>query len=240
MTNGNNGRVYNNNITSADPLLTQDASQPLSGSVAAPGEYSTHHIDEYLSGLRAAINSIEPQEVARVVDLLIKAGENHRLIFICGNGGSASTASHMACDLGKGSRVSGHPILRTIALNDALPQLTAWANDTSYDNCFAGQLEGLGQAGDLLIVISGSGNSPNVLNAVEAAKRLGITTVGFIGFQGGKLKAMVDHSIVIPASNIEQVEDAHLALNHTIAVTLRTTLRERDAIQPPALVQAVN
>lgn len=188
-----------------------------------------HHIDEYLDGLRTAINSIKSEELAQVVDLLISAGERGSLIFICGNGGSASTASHMACDLGKGSRVPGFPILRTIALNDALPQLTAWANDTSYDNCFAGQLEGLGKRGDLLIVISGSGNSPNILNAVETARTLGITTIGFAGFQGGKLKSMVDHCIVIPASNIEQVEDAHLALNHSVAVTLRATLRERAA-----------
>jgi D-sedoheptulose 7-phosphate isomerase len=188
------------------------------------------HINTYLGGLTEALGSISPAEVAQVVDLLLEAGERGSMIFVCGNGGSASTASHMACDLAKGARVAGFPPFRAIALTDSLPQLTAWANDTSYDNCFAGQLEGLGRPGDLLIAISGSGNSPNVLNAVEVARNLGMNTVGFAGFNGGKLKDLVDYALVIPASNIEQVEDVHLVLEHTICITLRYTLQERTTL----------
>ncbi len=185
------------------------------------GGPSTQHIQSYLAELQGVIEGISPAEIAQVVELISEAGRRGQLIFICGNGGSASTASHMACDLAKGARVPGSPSLRAIALTDSLPQLTAWANDTSYENCFGGQLEGLGGAGDLLIAISGSGNSPNVLRAVEVARDLGMTTIGLAGFKGGKLKGLVDYCLVVPAPSIEQVEDVHLILEHTICTTIR-------------------
>jgi D-sedoheptulose 7-phosphate isomerase len=188
---------------------------------------SGRHINNYLNGLKEALESVSQAQVSKVVNLLLETAANGKLIFICGNGGSASTASHMACDLSKGARVSGFPSFRAIALTDSLPQLTAWANDTSYDNCFAGQLEGLGRPGDLLIAISGSGNSPNVLRAVEMARSLDMLTLGLAGFNGGKLKSLVDDCLVIPASSIEQAEDVHLILEHIICTTLRELLKER-------------
>jgi D-sedoheptulose 7-phosphate isomerase len=188
---------------------------------------SRHHISTYLSGLQAALTGVSATEISKIIEVILEAGNLGKMIFICGNGGSASTASHMACDLAKGARIDGFPPFRAIALTDSMSQLTAWANDTNYENCFAGQLEGLARPGDLLIAISGSGNSPNVLKAVEAAKKLEMTTIGFVGFKGGKLKPMVDHSVVVMAANIEQVEDVHMILEHTICTTMRGILQER-------------
>jgi D-sedoheptulose 7-phosphate isomerase len=197
------------------------------------------YVHNYLYELQNVLDQIPSGQVAQLVELIIEAGARGQMIFICGNGGSASTASHMACDLGKGARMPGFPSFRAIALTDSLPQLTAWANDTSYDNCFAGQLEGLGRPGDLLIAISGSGNSPNVLKAVEVAKELGMITLGLAGFKGGKLGQMVDHALVVPAPTIEQVEDAHLILEHTICTTIRRLLAERlEALEPEEVSQA--
>jgi D-sedoheptulose 7-phosphate isomerase len=189
------------------------------------------YISTYFTGLREAINSISMSEVSMVVEIILEAGKRGNRIFICGNGGSAATASHMACDLAKGCRVEGFQPFKAFALTDSMAQLTAWANDTSYENCFAGQLEGLGQPGDLLIAISGSGNSANVLKAVETARKLGMTSIGLAGFQGGKLKGLVDYSMVIPASNIEQVEDVHMILEHTIATTLRQMMMSEKGFQ---------
>jgi D-sedoheptulose 7-phosphate isomerase len=186
---------------------------------------NSQYISQYYSQLETSLKSISPAALGEVVSILKDAAANHKTIYICGNGGSAETASHMACDLAKGTRIAGFPYIRAFALTDSMAQLSAWANDTSYDNCFSGQLEGLGQAGDILIAISGSGNSANVLKAVETAEELGMTSIGFIGFQGGKLKHLVDYPIVIPAENIELVEDVHMSLVHSIATALRSSIR---------------
>jgi D-sedoheptulose 7-phosphate isomerase len=186
---------------------------------------NSQYISQYYSELKTSLDSISPVTLGEIVAVLKRAAAHHKMIYICGNGGSAATASHMACDLAKGTRIAGFPYFRAIALTDSMAQLSAWANDTSYENCFSGQLEGLGQPGDILIAISGSGNSANVLSAVATAEQLGMTTIGFVGFQGGKLKPMVDYSIVVPANNIEQVEDAHMTLVHSIATALRSSIR---------------
>lgn len=186
---------------------------------------NSQYISQYYRQLETSLNSISPVALGEVVSILKDAAAKHKTIYICGNGGSAETASHMACDLAKGTRIPGFPYIRAFALTDSMAQLSAWANDTSYDNCFSGQLEGLGQPGDILIAISGSGNSANVLRAVETAEELGMTSIGFIGFQGGKLKHLVDYPIVIPAENIELVEDVHMSLVHSIATALRSSIR---------------
>lgn len=190
-------------------------------------EVSHEHINDYLAGVQTALATVSPAQVAAIVEVLLDAAQTGKMIFICGNGGSASTASHMACDLGKGCRMPGFPSFKAIALTDSMSQVTAWANDTSYENCFSGQLEGLASPGDVLVSISGSGNSPNVLKAVEVAKTLGMTTIGWSGFKGGKLAGMVDYGIVTPASNIETVEDLHMILEHTVSTTLRRTIQAR-------------
>lgn len=186
---------------------------------------NSQYITDYYSELKTSLDSISSTELGEIVSVLKQAAATHKMIYICGNGGSASTASHMACDLAKGTRIQGFPFFRVICLNDSMSQLTAWSNDTNYDNSFSGQLEGLGRPGDILITISGSGNSPNVLSAAQTAAQLGMTNVGFIGFQGGKLKNVVDYSIVIPARTIEQVEDVHMTLVHSIATALRLSIR---------------
>ena len=186
---------------------------------------NSQFIRQYYAELKDSLDSISPVALGEIVTVLKRAAAQHKMIYICGNGGSASTASHMACDLSKGIRYPGFPYFRAIALTDSMSQLSAWANDTTYANCFSGQLEGLGRPGDVLIAISGSGNSENVLNAAITAEKLGMTTIGFIGFGGGKLKNLVDYHIVIPAQNIEQVEDVHMSLVHSIATTLGKSIR---------------
>ncbi|MBN9391145.1 MAG: SIS domain-containing protein [Chloroflexi bacterium] len=186
---------------------------------------NSEFIGDYYSKLKTAMDSISSTELGEIVSVLKHAAANHKMIFICGNGGSAATASHMACDLAKGTRIPNFPYFRVICLNDSMAQLSAWSNDTNYDNSFSGQLEGLGQPGDILITISGSGNSPNVLSAARTATVLGMTNIGFVGFQGGKLKNLVDYSIIIPANAIEQVEDVHMSLVHSIATALRQSIR---------------
>jgi len=156
-----------------------------------------------------------------VVELIETARARGKRIFTFGNGGSAATASHFASDLCKGAISPGKPRIRAFALTDNLPLLSAWANDSAYENIFAEQLDNFVEAGDIAIGISGSGNSPNVLNGVKIAKAKGATTIGLIGFDGGKLKNLVDMAIVVPNHNMEQVEDVHLLLEHIITTCLR-------------------
>jgi Phosphoheptose isomerase len=159
--------------------------------------------------------------IAQVVELLERARIKGRRVYVSGNGGSASTASHFASDLAKGAICEGKPRIKAFALTGNIPLLSAWANDTAYENIFAEQLENFIEAGDIAIGISGSGNSQNVLNGVEVAKAKGATTIGFIGFDGGKLEDLVDLAIIVPSYNMEQVEDIHLLLEHVITTCLR-------------------
>jgi len=180
----------------------------------------TEIINEYLSGISAAQQRLPIEKVVQVVALLGKVQLKGGRVFIFGNGGSAATASHFAADLAKGAITRGKPRIKAIALTDNIALLSAWANDTTYDNIFAEQLENLIEHGDVAIGISGSGNSTNVLNAVKMARAKGATTVGFTGFDGGMLKDMVDVAIIVPSHNMEQVEDIHLLLGHIITTCL--------------------
>ena len=126
-----------------------------------------------------------------------------------------------------------HPRFRVVALTDNLALMTAWSNDVAYDEVFAAQLENLAHPDDVLIAISGSGNSPNVLRAVEIARGLGMITVGLSGFSGGKLRDLVDLPIVVPSDSMQQIEDVHLALCHLMSVVLREELQQRE----PSLAQ---
>ncbi len=183
-------------------------------------------IDHYLSAVKRAIDNVPREAIQRVVDALLESRRADKQIFVLGNGGSASTASHFACDLGKGTIMPNAKRFRVISLTDQIPLMTAWANDSSYDRIFVEQLRNLLQEGDLVIGISGSGNSPNVLNALEYAGERGARTVGLTGFDGGKLKPLVDECIVVEADNIEVVEDVHLALNHSICMAIRAETAE--------------
>jgi D-sedoheptulose 7-phosphate isomerase len=156
-----------------------------------------------------------------VLDILERARAEGRHIFVFGNGGSATTASHFAADLSKNTRRAHLPHFRVTCLNDNMAMFSAYANDEGYDSVFAEPLKTLARAGDVAIAISASGNSPNVLRAVETANALGLRTIGFAGFEGGKLAQLAQHCIVIPSASYEQIEDVHLMLCHALVATLK-------------------
>ncbi len=179
-------------------------------------------IDGYLNHLNEVIIALPRQPLVEILKLVRQAWLEKHNIFIFGNGGSAATASHMVCDLIKNTRQPDRPRLKVIGLADNMPTFSAYANDEGYDQVFAEPLESLGEAGDLAIAISGSGNSPNVLRAVQTARRKGITTIGLTGFAGGKLKDLVDVCLIAPSNSIEHVEDLHMVIDHLLTNALRT------------------
>ncbi len=189
----------------------------------------------YLDELKTLLDKLPLAQVERAAEVLFRAYETDRTLFVFGNGGSAALASHMASDLGKATHVPGPASLqgvkrlKVLALTDNVPLLTAWANDSSYENAFAGQMENFIQAGDVALAISGSGNSPNVLRALELARRAGATTIGLAGCGGGRMKALLDCPIVVPSHNMQQVEDAHLVLAHMIFLDLKARIEARGA-----------
>jgi phosphoheptose isomerase/dTDP-glucose pyrophosphorylase len=182
-------------------------------------------VDRYLEEVSRSLMALDRQTIVAVIEQLIRVWSERRQIFLFGNGGSAALASHMAEDLNK-LAIPGQPRLRAISLTDSIALITAWANDTSYENVFAEQLKNLCQPGDLVIAVSCSGNSPNVLAALKVAQALGATTVGFTGNQGGQLAEMVDVCVRAPADFIGQQEDIHLALDHMMAATLQAWICE--------------
>jgi D-sedoheptulose 7-phosphate isomerase len=178
-------------------------------------------IERYLAEVVEAINAISRSDVRCGVDELFAAWKNDRTIYLIGNGGSASTASHMMNDLSKFTRHAGVKRIRAVALTDNVPLLSAYGNDQSYADVFVEPLANLLQEGDVLVAISGSGNSPNVLKAVEYALEHNARVVGLCGSPGGKLATLAHVRVVIPAEHIGQQEDGHLILNHAIAMALR-------------------
>jgi len=171
--------------------------------------------------------------VERIVPILLRARAEDRTIFFFGNGGSASTASHFVTDIakvaggtegrGKGRR------FRCVSLNDNIPGMTAWANDVGYAEVFSGPLKALAEKGDVALAISGSGNSPNVLEAMKTARAMGLTTIGLTGMGGGKLKDLVDVPVVVPSNSMQHTEDTHLIVLHLLTAYLRDEhpVRER-------------
>lgn len=157
----------------------------------------------------------------RIVPLLLQARADGRTIFFFGNGGSASTASHFVVDIGKATAKGDGKRFRCVALVDNVESLTAWANDVDYARVFAEQLKGLAHSGDVAVGISGSGNSPNVLEGMKTARALGLATVGLTGMGGGKLKDLVDVAIVVPSTSMQHIEDVHLLVCHLLTAYLR-------------------
>lgn len=175
----------------------------------------------------------EVARVARDVDLpaLERAGEalldcqaQGRVVFAIGNGGSAATASHFTCDLSKGTRRGGPPTFHAVALTDNVPVMTAWANDDSFERVFVEQLVSLARPGDVLVAISISGASPNIVAAVQQAKALGLTVTSLTGRAGGALRALSDVTVAVPSDSMEVVEDAHLIVAHSLCVAAREQL----------------
>ncbi|MCB9107462.1 MAG: SIS domain-containing protein [Anaerolineales bacterium] len=190
---------------------------------------NVQNISTYFAEIQQVVAQLPVNSINQIVDILLESAFEGRKVFIFGNGGSASTASHFACDLSKNTMVDGAPRFRVIALNDNIPLITAWANDTAYDNIFAAQLSALIEPGDVTIGISCSGNSGNVLNAIEIAHEYDAITIAFTGDKGGRLKDMVDICVAVPTTRIEQQEDIHLMLEHCICANIRERLLQKYA-----------
>jgi D-sedoheptulose 7-phosphate isomerase len=172
---------------------------------------------KYFEELRRVIIDLPHDAINQIAESLLKAHESGRIVYLFGNGGSAALASHLACDLGKGTAYcNGGKRFRALALTDNLPTLTAWANDFGYEDVFSEQLRNFVQAQDVALAISASGNSKNVLNALQVARDAGAFTVGISGFQGGEMKTLCDICMVVPSDNMQIIEDLHLAVAHSI------------------------
>jgi D-sedoheptulose 7-phosphate isomerase len=187
------------------------------------GDVDTRAV-KYLSEVAKTLGSMEkdwPYKAQELVTALLKARDSGKRIYICGNGGSASTASHMASDLNKGAIRNDAPRFKAVALTDNIPAMLAWANDASYDDIFVEQLRNHLEKGDMVIGISGSGNSPNVLKALHYANDQGAVTVGLTGFDGGKIAQLAKIVYVVPNHCMQQIEDVHLVIEHMISLILR-------------------
>lgn len=175
------------------------------------------HVDNYLSQLTAAIDAVDKSSVTAWIDRLAQARSDGATIFVAGNGGSAATASHFATDIGKGASYGKPQRFRVVALTDSMSTITAYANDVSFDAVFAEQLRNLGKPGDVLVTISGSGSSPNIIRVIEAAKEIGMDVIALTGFQGGTSGPLADIHVNVPSDHMGRIEDVHMALCHTVA-----------------------
>lgn len=175
----------------------------------------------YIEDLKKTLEQLPEDRIEPIVNILREARLNNKQVFIMGNGGSASTASHFACDLGKNTRKEGVPDFRVMSLADNMALFSAFANDEGYAYVFSRQLSSFACPGDVVIGISASGNSPNVINAILTADELGAFTIGFTGFDGGLLGSLVDINLHVDSDCIEHVEDIHLILEHLICKELK-------------------
>ncbi len=183
----------------------------------------TPSLKAYTSSVKGLLDRLPFAEISEVIRILQAARQEKRKVFIMGNGGSASTATHFVCDLAKNTRSQGSPDFRVIGLNDNMALFSAYANDDGYSQAFRYQLASQADPGDIVIAISASGNSENILEAVMVAKDLGAMTIGFTGFDGGELGKLVDKEIHIKSDCIENVEDLHLLLEHIIVHTIKNS-----------------
>ncbi|NUM44773.1 MAG: SIS domain-containing protein [Anaerolineales bacterium] len=178
-------------------------------------------VQTYFTDLKATLDQISEAVVEEIIALLHKARAEKKQIFIMGNGGSASTASHFVCDLAKNTRHPNWPNFRVIGLADNMAILSAYANDEGYENVFVQQMASFIEPDDIVIGISTSGNSPNVIKAIEYANEKQAITIGFTGFTAGKLGNLAKIHLHVPSHCIEHVEDIHLMLEHLICKVLR-------------------
>ena len=196
-----------------------------------------HDAASYFSTLAEITRNLQTSKADEIARFLLRVYERGRTVFLFGNGGSASLASHFACDLAKGTSVQGRERkrFRAIALTDNVPTMTAWANDAGYEDIFAEQLRNLIQPGDLAFAISCSGNSPNVLKALRVAKECGGGTIGIGGFRGGQMKALCDISLIVPSDNMQIIEDLHLSIAHCVFTLVKNGISGVDYKQSIAV-----
>lgn len=212
-------------------MATSDAkSDPRSRNALFTAPTWKGYVRQYAHELEAALEQLSETALDGAYAAIATAVREQRRVFVAGNGGSAAIADHLCCDWTKGTHAPGLAPLRTHSLVSNVALLTAVANDFGYDDVFARQLEMLGVAGDVVLLISSSGNSPNVLAAADRAKAMGIATIGMTGFSGGALAARVDFALHVPYANYGLVEDCHQILMHTFA---QRFAREREGSAPP-------
>jgi D-sedoheptulose 7-phosphate isomerase len=184
------------------------------------------HQDEYVARLQAAVGELSHERMAELGETLFRAYRNNKQVFLLGNGGSSSTASHMAADLAKNTIGPNMKRFRIVSLNDNAAIMTALANDLGYENVFSEQLTNLVQAGDVLIVVSASGNSPNVLKAMRYARSRSAEVIGLLGFDGGTAAELADIALIVPSDHYGVVEDVHLIINHILVDYFQARLAE--------------
>jgi D-sedoheptulose 7-phosphate isomerase len=173
-------------------------------------------LEDYKTELVKTIETIDNSKVQQAIDWFRQVRTEKKHIFTCGNGGSASTASHFVCDIVKGASFQREERFRIMALTDSLATITAYSNDVSYECAFVEQLKNFAQPGDILLAISGSGNSPNVLRATEYANSIGCKTIALTGRDGGKLGPLAQLNIQVPVPHMGRIEDAHMIVCHMI------------------------
>jgi D-sedoheptulose 7-phosphate isomerase len=189
-------------------------------------DLSSGTVATYFHQLAELVPRLPYDAVDQIVGALFQAIEEERTVFVFGNGGSATAASHMMCDINKGTREQGtsrRP--RVLALTDNVALLTAWANDRGFDQVFSEQMKTFVRQGDVAFAISASGNSPNVVRGLRTARQRGAFTAGISGFQGGRMRQLCDLCAVVPSDNMQLIEDMHQAMLHSIFTVLRDKLR---------------
>lgn len=174
----------------------------------------TNKITDYFSRLKQTLDAVSKEDINLLMNVLLQAKEDNKSVFVMGNGGSASTASHFCCDFNKGVSFGQEKMFRFICLNDNIPTMMAYANDLGYEEIFVGPLRNFLQNGDLVIGISGSGNSLNVVKALDYANEKGAITIGLTGYSGGKVKQTCKYNVHIPIDDMQITEDMHMVLNH--------------------------
>jgi D-sedoheptulose 7-phosphate isomerase len=193
----------------------------------APG--SSVAAKQYFASLQEVLARLDFSIVDRMTEAIWENYDKGRTLYVFGNGGSAALASHFACDIGKGTVAAGRKRLRTVALTDNVPLMTALANDLAYKDIFSEQLAGLAEKGDTVLAISGSGNSPNVLRGLEEGRKLGLRTLVLTGFAGGRAKALADLCLTVPSDSMQHIEDAHLCATHAIFHAIRHRMTQAHA-----------
>jgi D-sedoheptulose 7-phosphate isomerase len=187
-----------------------------------------YFVGAYLDRLRAAIDRLPVDRIEAIGEILYRAYRHDKQVFIVGNGGSAATASHLACDLGKNTISPNRQRFRVTSLNDNMSLVSAIANDLGYEHVFSEQLKNLIRPGDVLISITGSGNSLNIVNAMEYARERAATNVALLGFDGGRAIRLADEYVLIPVEDYGVIEDLHLVLDHILTECFRARLDAGD------------
>jgi D-sedoheptulose 7-phosphate isomerase len=180
----------------------------------------------YFERISELLSKLPYQQVDRITNVLFEAYLQGRTTYLLGNGGSAALASHLACDLSKGTIARGRKRFRAVSLTDNVPLMTAWANDFQFEDIFAEQLLNVVEAGDIVVAITTSGNSSNVVKGLKVARDAGAFTIGITGFEGGKVKELCDLCLVVPSDNVQFLEDAHLCISHSVFCNIRQKISQ--------------